>query len=130
MNRKRDILAAVILVCSLGAHAQDDRYQCDDTCEPGTSESVAYNVVCPVGFSTVEPVEMAPRLATLEGKTIAVLPQAFRRTTTWHVAVNACMAGCKPEYMPILIAITKAVGTIHVAQRSCGAATGNQQWAG
>ena len=41
---------------------------------------------------------------------IAVLPQAFRATTTWHVAVNACMAGCKPEYMPILIAMTKAMG--------------------
>ena len=44
-------------------------------------------------------------------ETIAVLPQAFRATTTWHVAVNACMAGCKPEYMPILIAITKALGS-------------------
>ena len=42
-------------------------------------------------------------------ETIAVLPQAFRNTTTWHVAVNACMAGCKPEYMPILIAMTKAM---------------------
>ena len=42
--------------------------------------------------------------------TIAVLPQVFRVTTTWHVAVNACMAGCKPEYMPVLIAITKALG--------------------
>ncbi|MDY4432518.1 MAG: hypothetical protein SPE38_05525 [Prevotella sp.] len=44
-------------------------------------------------------------------KTIAVLPQAFRSTTTWHVAVNACMAGCKPEYMPTLIAMTKALGS-------------------
>ncbi len=82
MNRKRDILAVVILVCSLGAHAQDDRYQCDDTCEPGTSESVAYNVVCPVGFSTVEPVEMAPRLATLEGKTIAIVGEDFMQNVT------------------------------------------------
>lgn len=44
-------------------------------------------------------------------ETIVVLPQAFRATTTWHVAVNACMAGCKPEYMPVLIAITKALGS-------------------
>ena len=43
-------------------------------------------------------------------ETIAVLPGAFRATTTWHVAVNACMAGCKPEYMPILVAMTKAMG--------------------
>ena len=43
-------------------------------------------------------------------ETIAVLPIAHRTTTTWHVAVNAVMAGCKPEYMPILIALTKAMG--------------------
>ena len=43
-------------------------------------------------------------------ETIAVLPIAHRTTTTWHVAVNAVMAGCKPEYMPILIALTKALG--------------------
>lgn len=34
---------------------------------------------------------------------LAVLPPAHRSTTVWHVAVNAVMAGCKPEYMPILI---------------------------
>lgn len=43
-------------------------------------------------------------------ETIAVLPIAHRNTTTWHVAVNGVMAGCKPEYMPILIALTKAMG--------------------
>lgn len=42
--------------------------------------------------------------------TVAVLPIAHRNTTVWHVAVNGTMAGCKPEYMPILIAITKALG--------------------
>ena len=41
---------------------------------------------------------------------IATLPPAHRSTTTWHVAVNAVMSGCKPEYMPILIALTKAMG--------------------
>ena len=43
-------------------------------------------------------------------ETVAVLPIAHRNTTVWHVAVNAVMAGCKPEYMPILIAMTKALG--------------------
>ena len=43
-------------------------------------------------------------------ETISVLPIAHRNTTTWHVAVNAVMAGCKPEHMPILIAMTKALG--------------------
>ena len=43
-------------------------------------------------------------------ETVAVLPIAHRTTTTWHVAVNAVMAGCEPEYMPVLIALTKAMG--------------------
>lgn len=43
-------------------------------------------------------------------ETVAVLPIAHRNTTAWHVAVNAVMAGCKPEYMPILVAMTKGLG--------------------
>ena len=43
-------------------------------------------------------------------ETVAVLPIAHRNTTTWHVAVNCVMAGCKPEMMPVLIALTKALG--------------------
>ena len=42
--------------------------------------------------------------------TIAVLPPAHRDVKAWHVAVNAVMAGCKPEYMPVLIAMTKGLG--------------------
>jgi len=43
-------------------------------------------------------------------ETIAVLPPANRDVKAWHVAVNAVMAGCKPEYMPILIAMSKGLG--------------------
>lgn len=43
-------------------------------------------------------------------ETVAILPVAHRNTTAWHVAVNGVMAGCKPEYMPLLIALTKAIG--------------------
>ena len=43
-------------------------------------------------------------------ETVANLPIAHRNTTTWHVAVNAVMSGCRPEYMPILIALTKGLG--------------------
>lgn len=42
-------------------------------------------------------------------ETIAVMPGAYRNVTAWHVAVNAIMAGCKPEHMPLLIALTKAM---------------------
>lgn len=43
-------------------------------------------------------------------ETVAVLPIAHRNTTAWHVAVNGVMAGCKPELMPVLIALAKALG--------------------
>ena len=42
--------------------------------------------------------------------TVAVLPPAHRDVKAWHVAVNAVMAGCKPEYMPVLTAVTKGLG--------------------
>lgn len=37
-----------------------------------------------------------------------VLP-ASRAVTIWSVAVNGVMAGCKPEYMPILVALAEAM---------------------
>jgi hypothetical protein len=40
---------------------------------------------------------------------IGVLPLANRRATPWHIAVNAVMAGCRPEYMPVLIAAVAAM---------------------
>ena len=42
-------------------------------------------------------------------RTIAVLSPSYRQSKVWHVAVNGVMAGCKPEHMPILIALTKAM---------------------
>ncbi len=43
-------------------------------------------------------------------ETVAVLPIAHRNVTVWHVAVNAVMAGCKPELMPVLLALAKGLG--------------------
>ena len=40
---------------------------------------------------------------------IAVIPPGYRKATAKLVAVNGVMAGCPPEYMPILIAFTKAM---------------------
>ena len=42
-------------------------------------------------------------------RTIAVLSPSYRQSLVWHVAINGVMAGCKPEYMPLLIALTKAM---------------------
>ena len=65
----------------------------------------------PIVPPTYEKVEEFLRYSPLKwDENVAVLPIAHRNTTAWHVAVNAVMAGCKPEYMPILIAMTKGLG--------------------
>ena len=40
---------------------------------------------------------------------IAEIPPTYRKATVRLVAVNGVMAGCPPEYMPILIAFTRAM---------------------
>lgn len=71
----------MLLACAFVVHAQfrslGDRFQCDDTCSPDETGKVTYNVVSPVGMSTVEPIKMAPRLETLDGKTIAIVGEDF-----------------------------------------------------
>lgn len=41
---------------------------------------------------------------------IAVLPLANLRATPWNIAVNAVMAGARPQYMPVIIAAVQALG--------------------
>ena len=40
---------------------------------------------------------------------IAEIPPSYRKATAKLIAVNGVMAGCPPEYMPILIAFAKAM---------------------
>jgi len=40
---------------------------------------------------------------------LGVLLPDQRRATVWNVAVNGVMAGCRPEYMPILVALIEAM---------------------
>ena len=40
---------------------------------------------------------------------IGVLLPDSRQATVWNVAVNGVMAGCRPEYMPVLVAIVEAM---------------------
>jgi peroxiredoxin len=42
---------------------------------------------------------------------IAIVPPNMGEATTEKIAINAVMAGCKPEYMPVLIAALEAVCT-------------------
>jgi hypothetical protein len=59
---------------------------------------------------TIERVEEFLKYTDLSpDKEIAILPAANLRATPWNIAVNGVMAGCRPEYMPILIAFVKAI---------------------
>src|SRR3972149_6172529 len=40
---------------------------------------------------------------------IGTIPERDREITAEKLATNAVMAGCKPEYMPVLVAATEAV---------------------
>lgn len=40
---------------------------------------------------------------------VGVLLPDKRRATVWNVAVNGLMAGCRPEYMPVLVALAEAM---------------------
>jgi hypothetical protein len=54
---------------------------------------------------------------------IAVLPVANLRATPWNIAVNGVMAGCRPEYMPVLIAAVQAMGDPAFRYRTSGGST-------
>jgi hypothetical protein len=40
---------------------------------------------------------------------MGVLMPENREATVWNIAVNGVMAGCRPEYMPLLIAVVEAI---------------------
>jgi len=54
---------------------------------------------------------------------IAALPVSNLRATPWNIAVNGVMAGCRPEYMPILIAAVQAMGDPDCRYRNNGGST-------
>ena len=64
----------------------------------------------PVIPPTIEAVEEFLRFTDRDPEeVISILPHENREATIWNVAVNGVMAGCRPEYMPVLIAIIEAI---------------------
>lgn len=43
------------------------------------------------------------------GEVLGSLAPEQREATVWNVAVNGVMAGCRPEYMPVLLGITECL---------------------
>jgi len=43
------------------------------------------------------------------GKLIALVPPNYGRATVEKIAINAVMAGCRPEYLPVVLAAVEAI---------------------
>ena len=57
-------------------------------------------------------------------KTVGVSPSSGRDLTIWSVAVNAVMAGCRPEHLPILISLTEILADPNYGSEHSGNTTG------
>jgi len=55
---------------------------------------------------------------------LAVVPQEGREATILSIAVNGVMAGCRPEYMPILVAAIEAMVDPKFRIQDCGSTPG------
>ena len=57
---------------------------------------------------------------------ISVLLPEKRESTVWNVAVNGVMAGCRPEYMPVLVALVEAMADPKFGQEHLGHTPGTE----
>lgn len=65
----------------------------------------------PINPPTLELVERFLKYTDLAPDSVIIeMPVAYRKITPRIVAVNGAMSGCPPEFMPILVAFTKAMG--------------------
>ena len=55
---------------------------------------------------------------------LGVLRPGEREATVWAVAANGVMAGCRPEYMPVLVAVAEAVADPEFAVEDAGSTPG------
>ena len=82
--RRTFTLVLALLLCVNLIYSQNQRIVCDETCKIEAGFDTAQNksggnyaVVSPVGRSSVKMIQQAPRLETLEGKTIAIVGESF-----------------------------------------------------
>lgn len=64
----------------------------------------------PIIPPTIERVEHFLKFTDMdEREQLGIIQPDNRKVTVWNVAVNGVMSGCRPQYMPVLIAIIKAM---------------------
>lgn len=55
---------------------------------------------------------------------LGILPPEKREATVWNIAVNGIMAGCRPEYMPLLLAVVEAIAEPEFRLQDAGSTPG------
>lgn len=79
----------------------------------------------PIVPPTIERVEAFLRFTNRDpSEVLGVIQPENREATIWSVAVNGVMAGCRPEYLPILIGIVEAMSEPNFYARDFGATPG------
>jgi hypothetical protein len=64
----------------------------------------------PIVPPTLEKVDEFLKFTTRDpDEVLGVLKMQNREATIWNIAVNGVMSGCRPEYMPVLIAMIEAL---------------------
>ena len=64
----------------------------------------------PIVPPTIEKIEAFLRFSDrAPGEVLGVMHPSRSAATVWNVAVNGVMAGCRPEYMPLLLAIVEVM---------------------
>jgi hypothetical protein len=79
----------------------------------------------PIVPPTIERIEAFLRHTSRQpDEIIGVLHPELREATVWSVAVNGVMAGCRPEYLPILLAAVEAVADPEFRLEDAGSTPG------
>ncbi len=59
-------------------------------------------------------------------ESLGILLPDSRAATIWSIAVNGVMAGCRPEYMPLLVALVEAMADPHYGIEHSGNTPGGE----
>ena len=62
--------------------------------------------------------------STTRGDGSGIAASSGRDLTIWSIAVNAVMAGCEPEHLPVLIALAEILVDPHYGAEHSGNTTG------
>jgi hypothetical protein len=75
----------------------------------------------PIVPPTIEKVEAFLRFTPRDpDEVLGILLPESRAATAWTIAVNGVMAGCRPEYMPVLVALVEAMADPHYGVEHSG----------